>query len=41
MASTFTNLLRKKTLKEEFAELLKRHNIELDERYVFEEEHIA
>jgi len=32
---------RKKTFKEEFVELLKRHNIEFDERYVFEEEHIA
>ena len=32
---------RKKTFREEFVELLKRHNIEFDERYLFEEEHIA
>jgi len=29
-----------KTFKEEFIELLKRHNIDFDPRYLFEEEHI-
>ena len=32
---------RVKTFREEFRELLVRHGIEFDERYVFEEEHIA
>ena len=32
---------RRKSFKDEFLELLKRHQVEFDERYVFEEEHIA
>ena len=32
---------RRRTFKEEFVELLRKHNIEFEERYVFEDEHLA
>ena len=32
---------QQKTFREEFLELLRKHNIEFDERFVFEEEHIV
>lgn len=32
---------RVRTFREEFVEILKKHNVKYDERYLFEEEHIA
>lgn len=32
---------RRKTFKEEFGELLRKHHIDFDERYLFEEEHVV